>query len=87
MSTGCEVEELDESALASRFRPIQPPVSTTRATTFSGSAMQKTKTSAERERAQYAELHGQYRAIGPAAIIAALLHAKKRKTPVGGKAA
>jgi len=49
--------------------------------------MQKIKKSTERERAQYAELHGQYRAIGPAAIIAALLHTKKRKTPTASKAA
>jgi hypothetical protein len=44
--------------------------------------MQTTKKPADRERAQYAELHGQYRSIGPAAILAALLHTKKRNTPV-----
>jgi hypothetical protein len=50
--------------------------------------MEKTrKTTAERERAKYAELHGQYRAIGPAAILAALLHSKKRKTAIASKAA
>ena len=49
--------------------------------------MQKIKKPAERERAKYAELHGQYRSIGPAAIIAALLHTKKRKTSIAGKAA
>jgi hypothetical protein len=49
--------------------------------------MQKIKKATDRERAQYAELHGQYRAIGPAAILAALLHTKKRTGAVTGKAA
>jgi hypothetical protein len=44
--------------------------------------MQKTKKTADRERSQYAELHGQYRSIGPAAILAALLHTKKRNAPL-----
>jgi hypothetical protein len=49
--------------------------------------MQRIKKTAERERARHAELHGQFRGVGPAAIIAALLHAKKRKAPSAGKAA
>lgn len=49
--------------------------------------MQNTKKPADRDRTKHAELHGQYRAIGPAAILAALLHAKKRKTVLVGKAA
>jgi hypothetical protein len=49
---------------------------------FGAKKMQTTKKPADRERAQYAELHGQYRSIGPAAILAALLHTKKRNTPV-----
>jgi len=40
------------------------------------------------QRPQYAPLVEQYRAIGPAAIIAALLHTtKKRKTSIASKAA
>jgi hypothetical protein len=50
---------------------------------FGAKKMQKTKKPADRERAQYAELHGQYRSIGPAAILAALLHTKKRNAPLG----
>ena len=46
--------------------------------TDSRSTMMKTKKQAERERAQHAELHGQYRSIGPAAILAAVLLSKKR---------
>lgn len=47
-----------------------------------------TKSEQERARAQYAQFTKHYRAIGPAAIVAALLHAKKRKqTPAGAKAA
>src|SRR5580765_2779994 len=41
--------------------------------TVSGPTMQKTKKQAERERQKHAELHGQYRSIGPAAILAAVL--------------
>ena len=49
--------------------------------------MQKTKKQAERERAQHAELHGQYRSIGPAAILAAVLLTKKRSSATVTKAA
>jgi hypothetical protein len=43
--------------------------------------MQQIKKQADRERAQYVQLVDQYRAIGPAALVAALLHTtKKRKT-------
>jgi hypothetical protein len=47
------------------------------------------KSDQERARAQYATLTRHYRAIGPAAIVAALLAAKKRKPApaVPGKAA
>ncbi|BCH25865.1 hypothetical protein MesoLjLc_57790 [Mesorhizobium sp. L-8-10] len=41
--------------------------------------MTRTKSEAERARSQYAALTKHYRAIGPAAIVAALLHTKKRK--------
>ncbi|MBA3446093.1 MAG: transcriptional regulator [Pseudaminobacter sp.] len=41
--------------------------------------MSVAKSEAERARAQYASLTRHYRAIGPAAIVAALLAAKKRK--------
>lgn len=41
--------------------------------------MTRTKSEAERERNQHAALASHYRAIGPAAIVAALLHTKKRK--------
>ena len=50
--------------------------------------MQKIKKQADRERAQYVQLVDQYRAIGPAALVAALLHTKKRKTTsIASKAA
>ena len=50
--------------------------------------MQQIKKQADRERAQYAQLDDQYRAIGPAAMVAALLHTtKKRKTSIVSKAA
>ena len=49
--------------------------------------MQKIKKPADRERAKYAELHGQYRAIGPAAIRAAVLLTRKRQGSVASKAA
>ena len=40
------------------------------------------------QRSQYAPLVEQYRAIGPAAILAALLHTtRKRKTSIASKAA
>jgi hypothetical protein len=42
--------------------------------------MQQIKKQSDRERQQYVELVDQYRAIGPAALVAALLHTKKRKT-------
>ena len=45
-----------------------------------GKQMQQIKKQSERERQQYVELIDQYRAIGPAALVAALLHTKKRKT-------
>lgn len=41
--------------------------------------MHRTKSEAERARTQHAALASHYRAIGPAAIVAALLHTKKRK--------
>ena len=50
--------------------------------------MQQIKKQADRERAQYVQLVDQYRAIGPAALVAALLHTKKRKTAsIASKAA
>ena len=50
--------------------------------------MQQIKKQSDRERAQYVQLVDQYRAIGPAAIVAALLHSKKRKTAaIASKAA
>ncbi|MDW6021225.1 hypothetical protein SAZ10_05540 [Mesorhizobium sp. BAC0120] len=50
--------------------------------------MQKIKKPVERDRAQHAELHGQFRSIGPAVLRAALLHTnKKRKTPAASNAA
>ena len=45
-----------------------------------GKQMQQIKKQSDRERQQYVELVDQYRAIGPAALVAALLHTKKRKT-------
>ena len=41
--------------------------------------MAATKSEAERTRNQYAALTIHYRAIGPAAIVAALLHSKKQQ--------
>jgi len=41
--------------------------------------MSRTKSEAETVRSQYAALAKHYRAIGPAAVAAALLHVKKRK--------
>ena len=52
-----------------------------------GTQMQQIKKQADRERAQYVQLVDQYRAIGPAALVAALLHTKKRKTSIVSKAA
>jgi hypothetical protein len=49
--------------------------------------MQKIKKPVERDRAKHAELHGQFRSIGPAVLRAALLHTKKRKTPAASNAA
>lgn len=46
--------------------------------------MPRTKSEAERTRSQQAALASQYRAIGPAAIVAALLHTKKRKPNKAG---
>ena len=43
--------------------------------------MKPKKTEAERERAQQPVLAKQYRAIGPAAIVAALLHTSKKRKP------
>ena len=40
--------------------------------------MTPAKSEAERARKQYAAITKHYRAIGPAAIVAALLHTKKR---------
>ena len=49
--------------------------------------MQQIKKQADRA-AQYVQLVDQYRAIGPAALVAALLHTnKKRKTSIASKAA
>ena len=45
-----------------------------------GKQMQQIKKQSDRDRQQYVELVDQYRAIGPAALVAALLHTKKRKT-------
>jgi len=49
--------------------------------------MSATKSEAERIRAQYAALTKHYRAIGPAAVLAAVLAAKKRKPASTNKAA
>ncbi|HWK65621.1 MAG TPA: transcriptional regulator [Rhizobiaceae bacterium] len=49
--------------------------------------MTRTKSEAERARTQYAALASHYRAIGPAAIVAALLHTKKRKAAKPSKTA
>jgi hypothetical protein len=58
------------------------------ANTASGDTVQQIKKQADRELAQYVQLVDQYRAIGPAALVAALLHtAKKRKTSITSKAA
>jgi hypothetical protein len=50
--------------------------------------MPASRNETERTRKQYAALATHYRAIGPAAIVAALIHAKKRKnTPAAAKSA
>lgn len=49
--------------------------------------MPVTRNESERARKQYAALATHYRAIGPAAIVAALMHAKKRKVPASAKSA
>lgn len=50
--------------------------------------MPVTRNESERARKQYAALATHYRAIGPAAIVAALLHARKRKAnPAAAKSA
>jgi hypothetical protein len=55
---------------------------------ISGNIVQQIKKQSDRERAQYVQLVDQYRAIGPAALVAALLHSKKRKTAaIASKAA
>ena len=55
---------------------------------ISGNIVQQIKKQSDRERAQYVQLVDQYRAIGPAALVAALLHSKKRKTTsIASKAA
>jgi hypothetical protein len=56
------------------FEQHQPSIGST----ISGNIMQQIKKQADR--AQYVQLVDQYRAIGPAALVAALLHTKKRKT-------
>lgn len=48
--------------------------------------MQNTKKQSE-QRSQYVPLVEQYRSIGPAAILAALMHTKRRKTSIVSKAA
>ena len=45
------------------------------------------KSDAERTRAQYAQLSKHYRAIGPAAILAAVLAAKKKPLATAAKPA
>ena len=55
-------------------------ISLTSTSKHRGDTMQQIKKQADRERAQYVQLVDQYRAIGPAALVAALLHTKKRKT-------
>ena len=55
---------------------------------ISGNIVQQIKKQSDRDRAQYVQLVDQYRAIGPAALVAALLHSKKRKTAaIASKAA
>ena len=77
-----------KQGLASRFRPIRPASADYRQAHTSGNTMQQIKKQADRERAQYVQLVDQYRAIGPAALVAALLHtSKKRKTSIASKAA
>ena len=48
--------------------------------------MQNIKKQTE-QRSQYAPLVEQYRSIGPAAILAALMHTKRRKVAIVSKAA
>ena len=70
--------------ISSHSASIQPTISKHRI----GDTVQQIKKQADRERAQYVQLVDQYRAIGPAALVAALLHTKKRKTTsVASKAA
>jgi hypothetical protein len=47
--------------------------------------MSAMKSEAERIRAQYAALTSHYRAIGPAAILAAVLAAKRKGASAGNK--
>jgi hypothetical protein len=64
------------------FEQHQPSIGST----TSGNTMQQIKK--QTDRAQYVQLVDQYRAIGPAALVAALLHtSKKRKTSIASKAA
>ncbi len=49
--------------------------------------MQQDNQKQTEQRSQYAPLVEQYRSIGPAAILAALLHTTKRKTSILSKAA
>jgi hypothetical protein len=49
--------------------------------------MKPTKSEAERVRPQQSQLASQYRAIGPAAIVAALMHTAKKAKPAQPKAA
>ena len=72
--------------LASRFRPIRPASSAYPQRAAQGNTVQQIKK--QSERAQYVQLVDQYRDIGPAALVAALLHTKKRKTAsIASKAA
>jgi hypothetical protein len=48
--------------------------------------MHKIKKPAERDRIHHAELHGQFRSIGPAVLQAALLHTRKNEAAAGKRA-
>ena len=70
----------------SRFRPIRTPYARHATKMTREEKMSVKKSEAERARAKAAPLARHYRAIGPAAIVAALICARKKPaTPVGTK--
>ena len=64
----------------SRFVRFGQHLPETQAISPRGKANAADEKQSERDRAGHAELADQYRAIGPAALVAAPLHTKKRKT-------